>query len=119
MADSTLDNQINEVAETGTNTPGVPDHKANGRLEPDDVVSGSEAEELVLWLKAALVRAAKTAAQSAVAAIGTTAVTIGSVDWRVIAGTAALSAVLSLLTSVAGVPEVDDGASIARIAAKA
>lgn len=52
------------------------------------------------------------------AAIGTTVLTIGQVDWRIIGGTAALSAVLSLLTSVAGIPEVDDGANVAKIAAK-
>lgn len=56
------------------------------------MISGAEAEGLVLWLKASLVRAVKTAAQSAVAAIGTTVLTIGQVDWRIIGGTAALSA---------------------------
>ena len=114
MTDNTLDTQLNEIAATGANTPGIADHKANGKLEPDDVISGAEAEGLVLWLKASLVRAVKTAAQSAVAAI----LTIGQVDWRIIGGTAALSAVLSLLTSVAGIPEVDDGANVAKIAAK-
>ena len=65
------------------------------------------------WAKAAGVRAIKTAAQSAVAALGTTAVITG-VDWRVVAATAAMSAVLSLLTSVAGLPEVDkDGDGLA------
>ena len=118
MTDNTLDTQLNEITETGANTPGIADHKANGKLEPDDVISGAEAEGLVLWLKASLVRAVKTAAQSAVAAIGTTVLTIGPVDWRIIGGTAALSAVLSLLTSVAGIPEVDDGANVAKIAAK-
>ena len=118
MTDNTLDTQLNEIAATGANTPGIADHKANGKLELDDVISGAEAEGLVLWLKASLVRAVKTAAQSAVAAIGTTVLTIGQVDWRIIGGTAALSAVLSLLTSVAGIPEVDDGANVAKIAAK-
>lgn len=118
MTDNTLDTQLNEITATGANTPGIADHKANGKLEPDDVISGAEAEGLVLWLKASLVRAVKTAAQSAVAAIGTTVLTIGQVDWRIIGGTAALSAVLSLLTSVAGIPEVDDGANVAKIAAK-
>ena len=114
MTDNTLDTQLNEITETGANTPGIADHKANGKLEPDDVISGAEAEGLVLWLKASLVRAVKTAAQRAVAAIGTTVLTIGQVDWRIIGGTAALSAVLSLLTSVAGIPEVDDGADFLR-----
>lgn len=65
------------------------------------------------WAEAAGVRALKTCAQSAVAALGTTAVITG-VDWRVVAATAAMSAVLSLLTSVAGLPEVDrDGDGLA------
>ena len=113
MADNILDTKVNGEVETD-DTPGM----VNGKLEPDDVISDAEAEGLVLWLKASLVRAVKTAAQSAVAAIGTTALTIEQVDWRIIAGTAALSAVLSLLTSVAGVPEVDAGASVAKIVAQ-
>lgn len=62
MTDNTLDTQLNEITATGANTPGIADHKANGKLEPDDVISGAEAEGLVLWLKASLVRAVKTAA---------------------------------------------------------
>ncbi len=59
------------------------------------------------WTKAALMRALKTAAQTAVAAIGTTSVLTG-VNWAVVGSTAGLAAVLSLLTSVAGLPEVDE-----------
>lgn len=59
------------------------------------------------WIKAAGVRAIKTFAQSAIAAIGVTA-TLGAVDWVIIASTAALSAVLSILTSLAGLPEVKE-----------
>lgn len=62
------------------------------------------------WIKAAAVRAIKTAAQSAVAIIGTS-VAMGQVDWALCGSAAALAAVLSLLTSVAGIPEVDGGAS--------
>lgn len=90
----------------------------DGKPDIYDLIDPGEAEHLIKWLKAGLVRAAKTAAQSAVAAIGTTTLTIGQVDWRITAGTAALAAVLSLLTSVAGIPEVDDGASIAKLAGK-
>lgn len=59
------------------------------------------------WIKAAGVRAIKTIAQALVAAIGSAAV-LESVDWRVALSTAALAGVLSLLTSVAGLPEIKD-----------
>lgn len=58
------------------------------------------------WWKAAGVRAVKTVAQAAVAAIGTTAM-FSEVDWLVVGSTALLAGVLSLLTSVAGLPEVE------------
>ena len=61
--------------------------------------------KLKLWLRAALVRAVKTIAQSAIAAIGTTAV-LSEVNWLMVVSTALLSGLLSLLTSVAGLPEV-------------
>lgn len=72
-------------------------------------------EELKKWAIAALVRAVKTAAQAAVAAIGA-ATFFTAVDWSVVGMTALLSFVLSLLTSVAGLPEVEGGASVAKIA---
>ncbi len=58
------------------------------------------------WWKAAGVRAIKTVAQAAVAAIGTTAL-FSEVDWLVVGSTALLAGVLSLLTSVAGLPEAE------------
>ena len=58
------------------------------------------------WIKAAAVRAIKTVAQTAIATIGTSAV-ISSVDWRIVLSAAALSGVLSILTSIAGLPEVE------------
>ncbi|KFI52313.1 holin [Bifidobacterium biavatii] len=88
--------------------------KNDGHPDIDDLIDGSEAENLIHWVRAAAIRAIKTAAQSAVAAIGTTTL-IGSVDWRVIAGTAGLAAILSILTSAAGIPEVDDGHNVASI----
>lgn len=57
------------------------------------------------WAKAALVRAVKTVAQTAVATIGT-AVVLDEVNWIAVASAAALAGVLSVLTSVAGLPEV-------------
>lgn len=56
------------------------------------------------WIKAAAVRAIKTVAQTAVATIGTTAV-MSEVDWMMVASASALAGVLSLLTSLAGLPE--------------
>lgn len=58
------------------------------------------------WLKAAAVRALKTIAQTAVATIGTTAV-MAEVDWLMVASASLLAGVLSILTSIAGLPEVE------------
>jgi len=59
------------------------------------------------WAKAAIVRAVKTAAQTAVALIGTGTVGFTDLDWVQIASISGVAAVLSLLTSVAGLPELE------------
>ena len=59
------------------------------------------------WLKAAGVRALKTVAQTAIATIGTTAL-MNEVDWIVVGSTSLLAGILSMLTSIAGLPEVTE-----------
>ena len=58
------------------------------------------------WWRASLIRCIKTVAQTAIATIGTSAF-IGDVNWIMVASASALAGILSLLTSVAGLPEVD------------
>lgn len=58
------------------------------------------------WIKAAGVRSIKTVAQTAIATIGTSAV-LSQVDWRIVVSASVLAGILSLLTSVAGLPEVE------------
>ena len=62
-----------------------------------------------IWLRAAGVRAIKTVAQTAVATIGTNAV-MGQVNWMMVGSSALLAGILSLLTSVGGLPECGGGA---------
>lgn len=64
-------------------------------------------EHFKKWIKAAAVRAVKTVAQTAVAMIGTS-VAIGDVNWLMVGSASLLAGVLSILTSIAGLPEVKD-----------
>lgn len=63
------------------------------------------------WFKAAIIRSIKTIAQTAVAMIPV-AVTISDVDWLTVGGTALLAGICSMLTSIAGLPEVSDDEDI-------
>lgn len=65
-------------------------------------------EKALKWAKAAGIRAIKTVAQTAVATVGTAAV-MGDVNWAMVGSAAALAGILSLLTSVAGLPECKEG----------
>ena len=58
------------------------------------------------WAKKAAIRAVKTMAQTAVAVIGTSTV-VAAVDWKIVVSSAVVSVVVSILTSVAGIPEVE------------
>ena len=62
--------------------------------------------DTVKWIKAAGIRAIKTMAQVAIATIGTSAA-MGDVNWVIVVSTSALSGILSILTSIAGIPEVE------------
>ena len=63
--------------------------------------------KIIIWLKAAGVRAIKTVAQTFVAAVGTSTV-IASVDWKIVISTSVLAGILSLATSIAGLPELKE-----------
>ena len=60
------------------------------------------------WAKAAAIRAIKTVAQTAVALIGTNAIGVTEVDWFAVASASVLAGIVSILTSIAGLPEVEE-----------
>ena len=78
---------------------------------------GREMDGIKDWAKAAGVRALKTAAQAALGIIGAS-VAMGDVNWIMCGSAAMLAAIVSVITSLAGIPEVGEGASIARLGGK-
>lgn len=68
-----------------------------------------------VWVRAALIRALKTMAQAAIGVLGTGAIGLMQADWANVFSVALMGGVLSVLTSIAGIPEVDDGSSLASI----
>lgn len=71
------------------------------------MIGGITVSNFKQWIKAAGIRAIRTVAQTAIAAIGTSAA-LGDVNWMIVGSTSLLAGVLSLLTSVAGLPECID-----------
>lgn len=65
-------------------------------------------EKTIKWIKAAGIRSVKTMAQAAVALIGTNAIGITEVDWLAVGSASLLAGIVSILTSVAGLPEVKE-----------
>ena len=63
--------------------------------------------KFIKWAKAAGIRAIKTVAQTAAATIGTSAI-LSAVDWRFVASASVLSGILSILTSISGLPEIKE-----------
>lgn len=70
------------------------------------------------WLRAAGIRAIKTAAEAALGLIGTNAIGVTDVDWLAVVSASALAAIVSLLTCAAGIPEVDNGTDVLSLYSK-
>lgn len=105
MSDETLHNLQDHPAPDDTDQP-----------LPDSLPAREPASSPTrVWVRAALIRAIKTMAQAAIGVLGTGAIGLMQADWANVFSVALMGGVLSLLTSIAGIPEVDDGSSLASI----
>lgn len=102
---STIDQTLAGLLETTDAT------LTNDRSDGDDNTMPAASTDWTAWLKAAAVRLVKTGAQTLITLIGTDMVSIISLDWAQMLAVTATTMVLSLLTSIAGLPEVDQGKS--------
>jgi hypothetical protein len=111
-ADTTLGKTVSELTEDGMTT-GEPTSETmlnNEAPDGNDNVLMRETD-WPSWLRAAGIRVIKTGAQTLITLIGTDMVSIVQLDWTQMLAVTATTMVLSLLTSIAGLPEVDDGKS--------
>ena len=91
-------------------------HDDTDQALPDSLPASEPASSPArVWVRAALIRALKTMAQAAIGVLGTGAIGLMQADWMNVLSVALMGGVLSLLTSIAGIPEVDDGSSLASI----
>ena len=105
-----------------SNIEGIADHAADNDATVDTMLANEQAvgndniqptasTDWLAWLKAAGIRMVKTGAQTLITLIGTDMVSIVQLDWAQMLAVTATTMVLSALTSIAGLPEVDDGKS--------
>ena len=91
-------------------------HDDTDQALPDSLPASEPASSPArVWVRAALIRALKTMAQAAIGVLGTGAIGLMQADWLNVLSVALMGGVLSVLTSIAGIPEVDDGSSLAAI----
>ena len=93
------------------NLPDDTDHALPDSMPPREPASSPTR----VWVRAALIRAVKPMAQAAIGVLGTGAIGLMQADWMNVLSVARMGGVLSVLTSIAGIPEVDDGESLASI----
>lgn len=105
------DDTTEETTEYGYDEPDQPLPDSMPGNEPAPHASNP----MRTWVRAALIRALKTMAQAAIGVLGTGAIGLMQADWANVLSVALMGGVLSLLTSIAGIPEVDDGSSLATI----